>query len=251
MDAMLSLYPYMMYLLYVAAVIGLGVLLIRRGSLQLTDRKAPTEVEAALLRGGMGAVVETLIFKLQEQGVVELQADPTGKKIRAKAVPKKRSGLSVVEQAALEAFTGMQGKESDVRNARRIMAESLLETKKDMQKAGWWNLPTRRNRILTLLAPVFIAVGCLRFIHYYDGMARWFLAFTVPLLAFYGRRVLQAEMSGPTNKGRRVLERMGQEAGRMDPVWQVALQGSVVLAGRPEYQLFCFMTRSIPYRLLR
>jgi uncharacterized protein (TIGR04222 family) len=246
-----SMYPYAMYLLYVGAVIGFCVLLLRRSWRRRIDVSAPEALKVALLRGGAGAVTETLIFELHQKKIIELKADGTGRKLLAKISPAHRGRVSKLEEAAIQAFAAIQGNLSALGEARRALSDSMGEMEDSMQKAGWWKAPARWRRILTILAPGLIVAGSFRFLNYYEGWLQWALALTVPLLALIGLRIVRREMSGPTNSGKELLEHLRREAdNKADPVMQVALHGTEYLAQQPDYRVFHIMTRGVPYEYL-
>lgn len=242
------MYPYVMYLLYVAAVIGFCVLLLRREYRQRFVSSTPEPVEAALLRGGLGAVVETVIFQMHEKKYLELKTDGSGRKLFPEISDSRRIRLSRLEEASVLGFVAIQGSGPELKDARRQLAGSLRETEENMKKAGWWRTPARWHRVLEIMVPGLIVAGSLRFLNYYGGWLQWALALTVPVLAVVGRRAVRREMSGPTRKGKELLKQL--QAGHVvdpNPLWQVALNGSQTLAGHPDYRLFCFMTRGLPY----
>ena len=246
-----AMYPYFMYLLYVGAVVGLCILLLRRDRRRQIDRHTPTEVEAALLRGGPGAVVETVIFKLSEQGTIELKADGKKKRLLAVISREHQGKISEVEEASIHAFAAIQGNDSSLKNIRAQLLGNLREMEEEMQKAGWWKTPTRWHWVMTILAPGLIAAGSLRFMDYYAGWVQWGLALTVPFFAVWSRRVILREMSGPSSNGKVLLKKLQTEdATHQSPLWQVALFGTQALKDRTDHRLFYFMTHSIPYEKL-
>ncbi|MBP2667727.1 MAG: hypothetical protein H6Q76_2707 [Firmicutes bacterium] len=247
---MYAMYPYFMYLLYVGAVVGMCILLLRRDRRRRIDRNMPTVIEAALLRGGPGAVVETVIFKLNEQGIIELKANGSQKKLLAVISREQQAAISEIEEAAIVAFIGIQGSAFS-KNIRKQFLGDLREMEEDMRKAGWWKTPARLHWLITILAPGLIAVGSLRFLNYYEGGLQWMLALTVPIFAVWSRRVILREISGPTFKGKNLLKKLQAEyVGHQDPLWQVALFGTQSLKDRTNYRLFYFMTRGVPYEKL-
>lgn len=245
------MYAYFLYLVYVGAVIGICVLLLRRDRRRQDARKMPTAEEAALLRGGPGALMETVIFKLHKQGIIELKTEGTSKKLLAVISREQQAALSLEEEAVIHSFAAIQGTLSSLQNIRSRLLNNLREMEDSMQKAGWWKTPARWHWILTVLAPSFVAAGSLRFIDYYDGTMKWILALTVPFFAVVSRRIVLREMSGPTGAGKALLKKLQEEKNKdLDPVWQVALYGTQALQDHANYRLFYFMTRSIPYRYL-
>lgn len=238
---------YIFYLVYVGAVVAISILLLRRG----TGRKCsvdPDVLEAAFLRGGPGAVVETIIFDLQERNLITLVAERTGKKLLAQIPLENLQKLSKLEVATVEVFEEFQGKSAALKSARQQMDRSLSEIKADMQEAGWLKKPAFWSWGLTVLSPGLIVAGSLRFINFYEGTLQVALALTVPLLAVLARRVVLHELASPTSQGKAALRRLRSEkTDDSPPLWRVALHGTRQLQGLPEYRLFCFMTRGIPY----
>ncbi len=242
------MYPYVMYLLYVAAVIGFFVLLLRREHRQRLGSSTPEPVEAALLRGGLGAVVETVIFQMHEQKYIELKTDRSGRKVLPEVSRDHRTRLSKLEEASVLGFVAIQGSETELKDARRQLAGSLRKMEESMKNAGWWRTPARWHWMLEIIVPGLIVAGSLRFLNYYGGWLQGALALTVPVLAVVGRRAVSRGISGPTRRGKELLQQLKAGHGTdLDPLWQVGVNGTQALAGHPDYRLFCFMTRGIPY----
>ena len=246
------MYPYLVYVLYVGAVIGCSVLLLRRESRQRgLPAAVPGVLEAALIRGGRGAVVETAIFHLYLQRRVELKTAGTGKKLLAVFSPEKAVSISELEESVVESFMAIQGDKTAIRKARQLLSERLRETEMAMQKSGWWKSPARWRWLLAILAPCLIVGGSLRFLNYYEGVTGLVLALTVPVWAVIGRRIVAGEISGPTQKGKKLLEQLQRDTGKeTDALWQMAVHGTQCLSEMPEHHRFYFMTRSIPYGYL-
>ncbi len=246
------MYPYFVYLLYVAAVIGLCVLLLRRSGYRLQTEQRPPEVEEiALLRGGYGAVVEMVIFKLYMQKMVELKANEIKHKLRIVVSNEQRARLSQLEAASIQAVSGLQENWSMLGELRRQLHIPIKDIEDAMKKTGWWKTPARWHWLLSGVAPCLVAVGSLKFINHYDGFEKWVLGLTVPFLAVVSRRIVRREMGGPTRQGKTLLKKMQAEnAESHDPLRQVALFGVSAIENLEEYHLFCFMTRRIPYTYL-
>ncbi|MHC1760388.1 MAG: TIGR04222 domain-containing membrane protein [Negativicutes bacterium] len=246
------MYPYVMYLLYVGAVIGFCILLLRRDRRTESVSSIPAVLEIALLRGGLAAVVETLIFDLYVRKMIELKVDGADRKLRAAVILEQRPHLSELDESVIEAFTAVHGKLSQVKKARQQLTGCLRGTEEKMQKAGWWKTPARWHRFLPVLVVCLIMGGALRFFDYYEGILKWLLILTVPIWAIIGRHIVGRELSGPTNMGKELFERLRNQADNSpDPVWQVVLQGTQYLAEQPEYRVFYFMTRGVPYKDLQ
>ncbi|MBP2666244.1 MAG: hypothetical protein H6Q76_1224 [Firmicutes bacterium] len=242
-----------MYLLYVGAIMGCAVLLLRRSRRRRqTDSLSPKALEVALLRGGLGAVVETVIFELHERKIIELKPDGPSRKLLVQVSSVQGVGLSQLEAAAVQAFMALQGNVRKLGGTRRQLVESLRAIEENMQKAGWWKTPARWQWVMSVIVPCLIVAGSLRFMNYYEGTEKWLLALTVPLLAVLGRRIVLHEMSGPTKNGQKLLAKLRESADSDgDPLLQVALFGSQHMADKSEQRIFCVMTRSIPYGYLR
>lgn len=242
-----------MYLFYVGAIIGCAVLLLRRSRRrQQTDSLSPKYLEVALLRGGLGAVVETVIFELYERKIIELKPDGPSRKLLVQVLPAKGVGLSQIETAAVQAFMAIQGNVRMLRGPRRQLSESLRAIEENMRKAGWLKTPARWQWVMSVTVPCLIVAGSLRFMNYYEGTERWLLVLTVPLLAVLGRRIVLHEMSGPTKSGKELVDKLRKDANHTDELFlQVALFGAQHLADKSEQRMFCVMTRSIPYEYLR
>jgi hypothetical protein len=117
-----------------------------------------------------------------------------------------------------------------------------------MQKAGWWKTPARWRWLITLLTPCLIAIGSLQFLGYYEGLEKWVLAMTVPFWAVIGRRIVAAEVEGPTRAGRKLLKELSRRyVDEPDDVRRVAVHGVSCLANHKEYRAFYFMTHALPY----
>ena len=71
---------YLWYLLYVAAVIAAGILLVRRTNRRVAVGQ-PDVLEVAWLRGQAGGVLEVLVFDLYCRELVELSAVPGDHKL--------------------------------------------------------------------------------------------------------------------------------------------------------------------------
>lgn len=219
------MYPYGMYLLYVAAVVGFCVLLLRRDRRTENVSSMPAALEVALLRGGLAVVVETLIFDLYVRKMIKLKADGADRKLRAVVILEQRPHLSELDKSLIEAFTAVHGKLSQAKNARQQLTGCLRGTEEKMQKAGWWKTPAHWHRFVPVLAVCLIMGGDLRFVDYYEGILKWLLILTVPVWAVIGRNVVGRELSGPTNMGKALIECLRNQADNSpDPVWQVALQ---------------------------
>jgi uncharacterized protein (TIGR04222 family) len=153
-----------------------------------------------------------------------------------------------LEHDSLKAFEDIQGPGGAIKKARRQMSASVKEIETVMQTAGWWKSPARWKWGLTILSPGLIVFGSLRFIDAYEGGLQVALALTVPIFAVIIRRLILYEMTGPTARGCKILKRRREaKQNKQDLLWQVALHGTQQLEELPEYRLFCFMTRAIPY----
>ena len=241
--------PYFVYLLYVGAIIGFCILVLRREAGRTgLERFQPGAEAVALLRGGLGAVLETVIFRLYMQKKIDLTTNGPQKKLQVAISRETTAGLSALERAAVATFAALQGKRAELIEARRDLAAALQESKYSMQKAGWWKTPARWRWLITLLAPCLIAVGSLQFFAYYEGWEKWILAMTVPFLAVIGRRIVATELEGPTRNGKKMLgELQRQGDSEKDIVHRVALRGTKILENHKEYHAFYFMTHSLPY----
>jgi hypothetical protein len=116
--------PYFIYLLYVGAVIVFCILVLRRE----TGRKdlagvRPDAVAVALLRGGLGAVLETVVFCLYVQKKIDLTTNGPAKKLQVVISKETTAGLSALERAAVTAFAALPGK---VPNCSQHAGTSLL-----------------------------------------------------------------------------------------------------------------------------
>ena len=241
--------PYFVYLLYVGAVIAFCILVLRRE----TDRKnleafRPDAVTVALLRGGLGAVLETVIFRLYVQKKIDLTTNGPAKKLQVAISRETTAGLSALERTAVTTFAELQGKRPELLEARRDLVATLQEIKYSMQKAGWWKTPARWRWLITLLAPCLIAIGSLQFLGYYEGLEKWILAMSVPFLAVIGRRIVAGELEGPTRSGKNILGELQRQCdSETDIVFLVALNGTKILENHKKYHAFYFMTHSLPY----
>jgi len=239
---------YLFYLIYVAAVAVFSILLLRRESDRPNRLELPQVLEAALLRGGLGAVVETVIFDLQLRNLIELKVDSRSKQVVVAVNRENIHALSQLEHDAIKAFEDIQGPGGAIKRARRQMADSVKEIEAALQTAGWWKRSTRWKWGLTILSPGLIVFGSLRFIDAYEGGLQVALALTVPVFALIIRRLIIFEMTGPTARGRKILKRRQEEKrDEQDWLWRVALHGTQQLKERPQHRSFCFMTRAIPY----
>lgn len=238
---------YLLYLVYVGAVALFGVLLLRRQNKSSNRLEPPQALEIALLRGGLGAVVETVIFDLQLRNLIELTVDSRSKQVIASLNRENVHSLSPVEHDSLKAFEEIQGQGRAIKTARQRMSDSVAEIERAMQAAGWWKRAARWKWAMTILSPGLIVFGSLRFIHSYEGGLQLALALTVPVLAVLMRRLIIHEMSGPTGQGRKLLKRFEEQPDNPEALWQVALYGTQRLKDVPQYRLYCFMTRGIPY----
>jgi uncharacterized protein (TIGR04222 family) len=239
---------YLFYLVYVGAVAAFSVLLLRRQKKRPNRPEPPQVLEVALLRGGLGAVAETIVFDLHLRNLVELKADKQNMKVMATISSGKEQLLSQQEQAALIAFEAVQKKGDAIKKARQQIIESFQALETEMKKAGWWKKPTRWKWSLTVFSPAMIVFGCFRFIGLYEGGMQVALALTVPVFAVLVRRVILHELTGPTENGRRVLRCLREERDAVrHPLMQMALQGSQGLKDITEYRSFFFMTRGVPY----
>ena len=241
--------PYFVYLIYVGAVIAFCILVLRREAGRKTPGGArPDAVAVALLRGGLGAVLETVVFRLYVQKKIDLTTNGPAKKLQVAISRETTAGLSELERTAVTTFAALQGNRAELVEARQDLAAALRETQYSMQKAGWWKTPARWRWLITLLAPCLIAIGSLQFLGYYDGREKWILAMTVPFLAVIGRRVVAGELEGPTRSGKKMLgELQRQSDSETDMVRRVALNGAKILENHKEYHAFYFMTHSLPY----
>jgi uncharacterized protein (TIGR04222 family) len=239
---------YLFYLIYVAAVAAFSILLLRREGDPPNRAELPHVLEVALLRGGLGAVVETVVFDLHLRKLIELKVDSRNKQVVAALNPENIHSLSTLEHDSLKAFEDIQGPGGAIKKARRQMSASVKEIETVMQTAGWWKSPARWKWGLTILSPGLIVFGSLRFIDAYEGGLQVALALTVPIFAVIIRRLILYEMTGPTARGCKILKRRREaKQNKQDLLWQVALHGTQQLEELPEYRLFCFMTRAIPY----
>ncbi len=239
---------YFFYLVYVGAVAVFSILLLRREYHRPNRPEPPKVLEVALLRGGLGAVVETVMFDLQARKLIELKVDSRSKRIVASMSRENVLALSKQEEAVLEAFDNLQGNAAAVKKARQQMTASVRGIMTDIQIAGWWRRPARWQWGLTILSPALIVIGSLRFIDSYEGGLQVALALTVPVFAVLVRRLVVREMTGPTARGQVVLKRLRVEkSGESNPLRQVALHGTQQLNELPEHRLFCFMMQGIPY----
>lgn len=237
---------YLFYLVYVGAVAAFSVLLLRRQKKRPNRLDLPQVLEIALLRGGLGAVVETVIFDLHLRNLIELKVDSRSKLVIASLNRKNVHALSPLEHESLKAFAEIQGRE--IKTARQRMLDGVGELETAMQTAGWWKRPARWKWAMTILSPGLIVFGSLRFIHSYEGGLQLALALTVPIFAVLMRRLVIHEMSGPTGLGRKLLKQYyGEKSANQELLWQVALHGTQRLKDMPQYRLYCFMTRGIPY----
>jgi uncharacterized protein (TIGR04222 family) len=186
-----------------------------------------------------------VIFDLQLRNLIELNVDSRSKLVVASLNRKNVHALSPLEHESLKAFEEIQGRE--IKTARQRMLDSVGELEKTMQTAGWWKRPARWKWAMSILSPGLIVFGSLRFIHSYEGGLQLALALTVPVLAVLMRRLVIHEMSGPTGQGRKLLKRFEEKPDNPEVLWQVALYGTQRLKDVPQYRLYCFMTRGIPY----
>ena len=241
--------PYFVYLLYVGAVIGFCILVLRReAGRKGLDGFRPDAEAVALLRGGLGAVLETVIFRLYVQKKIDLTTNGPQKKLQVAISRETTAGLSALERATVATFAALQGKHAELLEARRDLLATLQETQYSMQKAGWWKTPARWRWLITLLAPCLIAIGSLQFLGYYEGLEKWILAMTVPFLAVIGRRIVAGELEGPTRTGKKLLRELQRQCdSETDIVRRVALKGAKMLENHKEYHAFYFMTHSLPY----
>ncbi len=248
----MGMIPYFVYLLYVGAVIAFCILVLRReGGRKGLVGVRPDAVAVALLRGGLGAVLETVIFRLYVQKKLALTTNSPAKKLQVAVSRETTASLSALERTAVTTFAALQGKRTALLEARRDLAATLRETQYSMQKAGWWKTPARWRWLITLLAPCLIAIGSLQFLGYYEGREKWILAMTVPFLAVIGRRIVATELEGPTRAGKKMLgELQRQRDSETDIVCRVALIGTKILENHKEYHAFYFMTHSLPYAKL-
>jgi len=246
------MYPYIMYLFYVGAVIGCAVLLLQRRRRRHKNSMRPAPLEVALVRGGLGAVVETVIFDLYNRAIIELKPDRTTRKLQAHILPEAGNALSPLEAVSVQAFVAVQGNVRALQETRRHLTANLRDIEENMQKAGWWKTPARWHWLMSVIVPCLILLGSLRFMDYYDGPEKWLLMLTVPIFALLGRRIVVHEMFGPTQLGKNLLATLRREGVPQEELLvQVALYGAQRLADRPAYRLFCVMTRSIPYEALQ
>ena len=239
---------YLFYLIYVAAVAVFSILLLRREGDRPKRDKPPQVLEAAMLRGGLGAVVETVVFDLHLRNLIELKVDSRSKQVVVAVNREDIHVLSKLEHDAIKAFADIQGPGGAIKRARRQMSDSVKEIETAMQTAGWWKRPAYWKWGLTILSPGLIVFGSLRFIDAYEGGLQVALALTVPVFAVLIRRLILYEMTGPTARGCKILKRRQEEkTDEQDWLWQVALHGTQQLTERPQHRSFCFMTRAIPY----
>jgi uncharacterized protein (TIGR04222 family) len=244
----MNMNSYLFYLVYVVAVAACSVLLLRRQNKSPNRLEPPQELEIALLRGGLGAVVETVIFDLQLRNIIELNVDSRSKQVVASLNRENVHALSPLEHDSLKAFEKIQAQEQAIKKTRQSMSDSIAEIETAMQTAGWWKRPARWKWVMTILSLGLIVFGSLRFIHSYEGGLQLALALTVPVLAVLMRRLIIHEMSGPTGRGRMLLKRFQEEkTDNPDALWQVALHGTQRLKDVPQYRLYCFMMRGIPF----
>lgn len=242
---------YLFYLIYVAAVAAFSILLLRREEERPNRPDPPQVLEVAMLRGGLGAVVETTIFDLQLRKLIELKVDSRNKQIVVWVSSENKHVISQLEHAAIKAFEDIQGPVGAIKRARRQMAASVKDLEMVMQTAGWWKRPARWKWGLTILSPGLIVFGSLRFIDAYEGGLQVALALTVPIFAVLVRRLILYEMTGPTMRGQSLLKRLrAKKTDELNLLWQVALHGIQQLEELSEYRSFCFMTRRIPYERL-
>ena len=248
----MGMIPYFVYLLYVGAVIAFCILVLRReGGRKGLAGVRPDAVAVALLRGGLGAVLETVIFRLYVQKKLALTTNGPAKKLQVAVSRETTASLSALERTAVTTFAALQGKRAALLEARRDLAATLRETQYSMQKAGWWKTPARWRWLITLLAPCLIAIGSLQFLGYYEGLEKWILAMTVPFLAVIGRRIVAGELEGPTRTGKKILGELQRQCdSETDLVRMVALNGAKILENHKEYHAFYFMTHSLPYAKL-
>ena len=241
--------PYFVYLFYVGAVIAFCILVLRReAGRKRLEGSRPDAVAVALLRDGLGAVLETVIFRLYVQKKIDLTTNGPAKKLQVAISRETTAGLSALERTAVTTFAALQGNRAERLEARRDLAATLQETQYSMQKAGWWKTPARWRWLITLLAPCLIAIGSLQILGYYEGREKWVLAMTVPFLAVIGRRIVATEVEGPTRAGRKLLQKLrGQVADDQDSVRLVALQGLSCLENHREYRAYYFMAHALPY----
>ena len=241
--------PYFIYLLYVAAVIGFCILVLRREVRPAEPAELPPDpVAIALVRGGLGAVLETVIFRLYVEKKLDLATHSPPAKLEPVFSRQTTAGLSAIERAAVETLAALQGKSPELSKARHDLATALRETKISMQKAGWWKTPARWRWLITLLAPCLIAIGSLQILGYYEGREKWVLAMTVPFWAVIGRRIVATEVEGPTRAGRKLLKELSRRyVDESDDVRRVAVHGVSCLANHQEYRAFYFMTHALPY----
>jgi uncharacterized protein (TIGR04222 family) len=205
-------------------------------------------LEVALLRGGLGAVVETVVFDLQLRNLIELKVDSRSKQVVVAVNRENIHALSKLEHDAIKAFEDIQGQGGAIKRARRQMVDSVQEIETALQTAGCWKRPALWKWGLTILSPGLIVFGSLRFIDAYEGGVQVALALTVPIFAVLLRRVIVHEMTGSTARGRRLLKWFrAEKKNETNLLWQVALHGTQQIKELPEYRLFCFMTRAIPY----
>lgn len=243
------IFSYLWYLAYVGAVLVFCRLLMERGRRRIATSKDPELIEAAILRGGAAAVVETILFQLHQQEKVQIKADPHRKTIdvlwgagwAAKADP--------LEQAVVHAIGLVRGKRPEQLQAIKIMRDALRQTELAMQSAGWWRHPAAWHWGLAILAPALIVVGGIRLINEFAGFASlFFVVLTVPILAVFGRRYVMMSLRGPTSSGKKVVHRMiaTDQAGSGEE-WKVALQGTQALADHPTHRAYCFLLRGFPF----
>ena len=112
--------PYFVYLLYVGAVIGFCILVLRReAGRKGLDGFRPDAEAVALLRGGLGAVLETVIFRLYVQKKIDLTTNGPQKKLQVAISRETTAGLSALERATVATFAALQGKRAELFEARR------------------------------------------------------------------------------------------------------------------------------------
>ena len=126
--------PYFVYLLYVGAVIGFCILVLRReAGRKGLDGFRPDAEAVALLRGGLGAVLETVIFRLYVQKKIDLTTNGPQKKLQVAISRETTAGLSALERATVATFAALQGKHAELLEARRDLLATLQETQYSMQ----------------------------------------------------------------------------------------------------------------------
>ena len=121
--------PYFLYLFYVGAVIVFCILVLRRETRPSGPVNVqPDPVVVALLRGGLGAVLETVIFRLYVEKKIELATNGPEKMLQIVISRETTAGLSALERAAVAAFAALPGKRPELLEARRDFAATLRET---------------------------------------------------------------------------------------------------------------------------